>query len=146
MLFCSFALGWPPHHSIVSTLTILDCSLTGGGAVQVLGNIKGVVATVVSVLMFKNVVSWAGCTGYAIAIAGVFLYSNQKQQKKEAAAASSSIIDSKLHGKGGVGFDRSSLGDSSDSELSPLITNASAGGKSSSTAFGEAEKLLRYSR
>mmetsp|Transcript_18219 Transcript_18219/g.39837 ORF Transcript_18219/g.39837 Transcript_18219/m.39837 type:complete len:387 (-) Transcript_18219:248-1408(-) len=54
---------------------------------QVLGNAKGVVATVVSILIFRNPVSTAGMIGYTITIIGVILYSESKkrsakQQKK----------------------------------------------------------------
>ena len=54
---------------------------------QVLGNAKGVVATVVSILIFRNPVSTAGMIGYTITIFGVILYSESKkrtakQQKK----------------------------------------------------------------
>lgn len=46
---------------------------------QVLGNVKGVVAAGVSVALFQNAVSWQGCVGYGIAIAGVMAYSRCKQ-------------------------------------------------------------------
>lgn len=112
---------------------------------QVLGNVKGVVATVVSVLLFKNMVSWAGCSGYAIAIGGVFLYSDQKRKSREAAAASNNTSATRQHGKLGSGFDGCSAGGSSESETSPLLNPQSSEGKSSATALGDAEKLSRYS-
>lgn len=54
---------------------------------QVLGNAKGVVATIVSILIFRNPVSTAGMIGYTITVFGVILYSESKkrsvkQQKK----------------------------------------------------------------
>lgn len=43
--------------------------------VQVLGNCKGVIATFVSVLMFRNPVTLKGIFGYAVTLSGVFMYS-----------------------------------------------------------------------
>lgn len=37
---------------------------------QVLGNAKGVVATFVSVMVFRNPVTWQGCAGYGVTVAG----------------------------------------------------------------------------
>ena len=45
------------------------------GPPQVLGNAKGVVASVVSVMIFRNPVTAQGALGYAITIAGVYGYS-----------------------------------------------------------------------
>ncbi len=42
---------------------------------QVLGNAKGVIAAIVSVMVFANPVTWRGTLGYAITIFGVVLYS-----------------------------------------------------------------------
>lgn len=41
---------------------------------QVLGNGKGVLATVASVLIFKNPVNIKSASGYGVAIAGVVAY------------------------------------------------------------------------
>lgn len=112
---------------------------------QVLGNVKGVVATVVSVLLFKNLVSWAGCTGYAIAIGGVFLYSDQKRKSREAAVAASNAAATKEHGKLAA-FDGSSQGNSSDTESSPLLFSTPSEGKTSATRNGDSEKLSRFGR
>eukprot|EP00976_Prorocentrum_cordatum_P069016 1179373-Prorocentrum_minimum.AAC.1 len=69
------------HHSIFKHSYVLHKT------VEVLGNAKGVVATVVSILIFRNPVSTAGMIGYTITIFGVILYSESKkrsvkQQKK----------------------------------------------------------------
>lgn len=109
---------------------------------QVLGNVKGVVATVVSVLLFKNMVSWAGCAGYAIAIGGVFMYSDQKRKSTEAAAAAVVTAATKEHGKPVLGIDGSSA--SSESAMSPLLYSTGSEGKSSAISMGEAE-LSRFS-
>lgn len=47
--------------------------------VQVLGCAKGVVATVVSVLLFRNQVTPFGILGYFLTVAGVFAYSWAKR-------------------------------------------------------------------
>ena len=47
--------------------------------VQVLGNAKGVVAAIVSVALFKNPVSFVGCAGYLLTVAGVVGYSQVMQ-------------------------------------------------------------------
>ena len=42
---------------------------------QVLGNLKGVIAVIISVALFRNPVTVKGCTGYMITVFGVILYS-----------------------------------------------------------------------
>ena len=49
---------------------------------QVLGNAKGAVAVVVSILIFKNPVSVTGMLGYALTVVGVILYSEAKKRSK----------------------------------------------------------------
>ena len=51
---------------------------------QVLGNAKGVVATVVSILLFRNPVSTAGMIGYSLTVLGVILYSESKKHNQKA--------------------------------------------------------------
>ena len=46
---------------------------------QVLGCAKGVVATVVSVLLFRNQVTALGALGYFLTVVGVFTYSWAKR-------------------------------------------------------------------
>ena len=43
--------------------------------VQVLGNVKGVVAVIVSVLWFRNPISLYGMLGYGVTVGGVVAYS-----------------------------------------------------------------------
>ena len=45
-----------------------------------LGNAKGAVAVVVSILIFKNPVSSAGMVGYTITVLGVVFYSEAKKR------------------------------------------------------------------
>ncbi|CAM8963603.1 unnamed protein product [Rhodiola kirilowii] len=49
---------------------------------QVLGNAKGAVAVVVSILIFKNPVSLTGMLGYGLTVSGVILYGEAKQRDK----------------------------------------------------------------
>ncbi|GMP85620.1 hypothetical protein CsSME_00038704 [Camellia sinensis var. sinensis] len=48
----------------------------------VLGNVKGAVAVVISILMFKNPISATGVMGYLLTIIGVVLYSTAKKRSK----------------------------------------------------------------
>ncbi|XP_004295729.1 PREDICTED: probable sugar phosphate/phosphate translocator At3g11320 [Fragaria vesca subsp. vesca] len=47
---------------------------------QVLGNAKGAVAVVVSILIFRNPVSVTGMMGYGLTVTGVILYSEAKKR------------------------------------------------------------------
>lgn len=47
---------------------------------QVLGNAKGAVAVVISILIFQNPVSMIGMLGYVLTIIGVILYSETKKR------------------------------------------------------------------
>ncbi|KAH7548169.1 hypothetical protein JRO89_XS14G0077400 [Xanthoceras sorbifolium] len=50
--------------------------------IQVLGNAKGAVAVVVSILIFRNPVSVTGMLGYTLTVFGVILYSEAKKRSK----------------------------------------------------------------
>ncbi|KAK6135810.1 hypothetical protein DH2020_030418 [Rehmannia glutinosa] len=50
--------------------------------VLVLGNAKGAVAVVVSIMIFKNPVSVTGMLGYSLTVFGVILYSEAKKRSK----------------------------------------------------------------
>ncbi|KAG2484221.1 hypothetical protein HYH03_016956 [Edaphochlamys debaryana] len=71
----------------VNLTNFLVTKFTSALTLQVLGNAKGVVAAAVSVAVFKNMVTWQGCVGYAITVGGVFLYSESKRRAKAAGAA-----------------------------------------------------------
>ncbi|MBA0708353.1 hypothetical protein Golax_023486, partial [Gossypium laxum] len=47
---------------------------------QVLGNAKGAVAVVISIMIFKNPVSITGMLGYSLTVAGVILYTEAKKR------------------------------------------------------------------
>lgn len=50
---------------------------------QVLGNAKGAVAVVVSILIFRNPVSVTGMAGYTLTVIGVILYSEAKKRSSK---------------------------------------------------------------
>ena len=60
---------------------------------QVLGNLKGVVATAVSVMIFHNPVTITGMTGYAITTIGCAMYSEAKKRGKKISGESKKIDD-----------------------------------------------------
>jgi len=51
-------------------------------SLQVLGNAKGAVAVVVSILIFRNPVTVVGMLGYGVTVAGVVLYGEAKKRSK----------------------------------------------------------------
>jgi hypothetical protein len=67
----------------------------------VLGNMKGVIAAVVSIALFRNTVTPRGVLGYAITVAGVFAYSESKRRARAFKAletAKSISMDEELAG------------------------------------------------
>ena len=52
-------------------------------SLQVLGNAKGAVAVVVSIMIFRNPVSITGMLGYTLAVIGVILYSESKKRSNK---------------------------------------------------------------
>lgn len=48
--------------------------------VQVLGNAKGAVAVVISILIFKNPITAIGMVGYGFTVLGVVLYTEAKKR------------------------------------------------------------------
>lgn len=59
----------------------------GALTLQVLGNLRGVVATAVSVAIFQNPVSVTALFGYTVCVAGVWVYSEVKKKYKPAKQA-----------------------------------------------------------
>ncbi|CAB4284654.1 unnamed protein product [Prunus armeniaca] len=64
----------------VNLTNFLVTKHTSALTLQVLGNAKGAVAVVVSILIFKNPVSLMGMVGYALTVLGVILYSEAKKR------------------------------------------------------------------
>ncbi|KAD4585001.1 hypothetical protein R6Q59_036333 [Mikania micrantha] len=66
----------------VNLTNFLVTKHTSALTLQVLGNAKGAVAVVVSILIFKNPVSVTGMLGYLLTVLGVVLYSEAKKRTK----------------------------------------------------------------
>jgi hypothetical protein len=64
----------------VNLTNFLVTKCTSPLTLQVLGNAKGAVAVVVSILIFKTPVSSAGMIGYTITVLGVVFYSEAKKR------------------------------------------------------------------
>ncbi|BAB09676.1 phosphate/phosphoenolpyruvate translocator protein-like [Arabidopsis thaliana] len=67
---------------LVNLTNFLVTNHTSALTLQVLGNAKGAVAVVVSILIFKNPVSVTGMLGYSLTVCGVILYSEAKKRNK----------------------------------------------------------------
>ncbi|XP_037483475.1 probable sugar phosphate/phosphate translocator At3g11320 [Triticum urartu] len=67
---------------LVNLTNFLVTKHTSPLTLQVLGNAKGAVAVVVSILIFKNPVTVMGMLGYGVTIAGVVLYGEAKKRSK----------------------------------------------------------------
>ncbi|KAJ6831071.1 putative sugar phosphate/phosphate translocator [Iris pallida] len=66
----------------VNLTNFLVTKHTSALTLQVLGNAKGAVAVVVSILIFKNPVSVTGMLGYTLTVIGVILYGESKKRNK----------------------------------------------------------------
>lgn len=66
----------------VNLTNFLVTKHTSALTLQVLGNAKGAVAVVVSILIFRNPVSVTGMLGYSLTVFGVVLYSEAKKRNK----------------------------------------------------------------
>ncbi|MED6111686.1 hypothetical protein PIB30_054658 [Stylosanthes scabra] len=64
----------------VNLTNFLVTKHTSALTLQVLGNAKGAVAVVVSILIFKNPISMIGMCGYALTVLGVILYTEAKKR------------------------------------------------------------------
>lgn len=66
----------------VNLTNFLVTKHTSALTLQVLGNAKGAMAVVISILIFRNPVSVTGMLGYTLTIIGVILYSESKKRNK----------------------------------------------------------------
>ncbi|GMY10963.1 probable sugar phosphate/phosphate translocator At3g11320 [Fagus crenata] len=66
----------------VNLTNFLVTKHTSALTLQVLGNAKGAVAVVVSILIFRNPVSAVGMLGYTLTVIGVILYSEARKRSK----------------------------------------------------------------
>ncbi|GAV65492.1 TPT domain-containing protein [Cephalotus follicularis] len=64
----------------VNLTNFLVTKHTSALTLQVLGNAKGAVAVVVSILLFRNPVTIIGMLGYSLTVIGVLLYSEAKRR------------------------------------------------------------------
>ncbi|XP_054818398.1 probable sugar phosphate/phosphate translocator At3g11320 isoform X4 [Prosopis cineraria] len=67
---------------LVNLTNFLVTKHTSALTLQVLGNAKGAVAVVISILIFRNPVSVTGMLGYTLTVFGVILYSEAKKRSK----------------------------------------------------------------
>uniref|UniRef100_A0ACD5ZLE5 Uncharacterized protein n=1 Tax=Avena sativa TaxID=4498 RepID=A0ACD5ZLE5_AVESA len=77
MLLCNSSLAY-----LVNLTNFLVTKHTSPLTIQVLGNAKGAVAVVVSILIFRNPVTVMGMLGYGVTIVGVILYGEAKKRSK----------------------------------------------------------------
>ncbi|XP_050289972.1 probable sugar phosphate/phosphate translocator At3g11320 [Quercus robur] len=66
----------------VNLTNFLVTKHTSALTLQVLGNAKGAVAVVISILIFRNPVSVVGMLGYILTVIGVVLYSEAKKRSR----------------------------------------------------------------
>lgn len=66
----------------VNLTNFLVTKHTSALTLQVLGNAKGAMAVVVSILIFRNPISVIGMLGYGLTVFGVILYSEAKKRNK----------------------------------------------------------------
>eukprot|EP01018_Ginkgo_biloba_P029232 Gb_35221 [translate_table: standard] len=67
---------------LVNLTNFLVTKHTSALTLQVLGNAKGAVAVVISILLFRNPVSFVGMAGYTLTVIGVVLYGESKRRWK----------------------------------------------------------------
>ncbi|NP_001130193.1 Probable sugar phosphate/phosphate translocator At3g11320-like [Zea mays] len=67
----------------VNLTNFLVTKHTSALTLQVLGNAKGAVAVVVSIMIFRNPVSITGMLGYTLTVFGVILYSESKKRSNK---------------------------------------------------------------
>jgi drug/metabolite transporter (DMT)-like permease len=65
---------------LVNLTNFLVTAHVGALSLQVLGNAKGVVCTIVSIMLFRNPVTFRSVAGYTITMVGVWLYSSSKRR------------------------------------------------------------------
>ncbi|CAL5097214.1 unnamed protein product [Urochloa decumbens] len=77
ILLCNSSMAY-----FVNLTNFLVTKHTSPLTLQVLGNAKGAVAVVVSIMIFRNPVTFMGMLGYGITVAGVVLYGEAKKRSK----------------------------------------------------------------
>lgn len=86
----------------VNLTNFLVTKYTSALTLQVLGNAKGVVAVILSLIYFRNPVNFYSVLGYAITVSGVVMYSQAKKSAKKAVLLQKMASgDSVMLGSGG---------------------------------------------
>ncbi|CAN6443528.1 unnamed protein product [Victoria cruziana] len=75
LLFVNSAMAYSANLS-----NFLVTKHTSALTLQVLGNAKGAVAVVISILLFQNPISFIGMAGYSLTVLGVALYGETKRR------------------------------------------------------------------
>eukprot|EP01023_Acetabularia_acetabulum_P028367 TRINITY_DN26819_c0_g1_i4.p2 TRINITY_DN26819_c0_g1~~TRINITY_DN26819_c0_g1_i4.p2 ORF type:complete len:269 (+),score=46.35 TRINITY_DN26819_c0_g1_i4:122-928(+) len=78
---------------VVNLSNFLVTKQLGALSLQVLGNLKGVVAAGLSIAIFKNPITPMGLIGYSITMAGVVLYKEAKKQFNQGLSFVQSLRD-----------------------------------------------------
>jgi len=71
---------------LVNLTNFLVTAHVGALTLQVLGNAKGVVCTIVSIMLFRNPITFRSVFGYTVTMIGVWLYSSSKRRSARLAA------------------------------------------------------------
>jgi drug/metabolite transporter (DMT)-like permease len=81
---------------LVNLTNFLVTAHVGALTLQVLGNAKGVVCTIVSIMLFRNPITFRSVLGYTITMIGVWLYSSSKRRSARLLAALENASRSKV--------------------------------------------------
>ena len=112
----------------VNLTNFLVTKYTSALTLQVLGNAKGVVAVVISVLCFRNPVTFYSILGYVITVGGVVLYSQAKRaaRKQEALRKLNIKASPAPTGVSDIEQPRSPFGNAAENNASLLTDRMSA--------------------
>lgn len=119
----------------VNLTNFLVTKHTSALTLQVLGNAKGVVAVVISVMCFRNPVTVYSMLGYGITVGGVVLYSHAKKRTSRKAEAARKM------GSMGVKQHNSDL-EQPLSPFNPQMANGDHHGHERALTVGERQALL----
>jgi hypothetical protein len=116
----------------VNLTNFLVTKYTSALTLQVLGNAKGVVAVVISVMCFRNPVTVYSMLGYGITVGGVVLYSHAKKLSTKRAEASRKPSSAKGGGRAAI--------QDLEQPMSPFGQSAANNGGSSELALSASER------
>lgn len=78
---------------LVNLTQFVVTSEVGALSMQVLGNVKNVFTTTVSVFVFRNAISVQGVVGYTITTIGAFMFGREKQKERQEAARAAEVSE-----------------------------------------------------